>query len=194
MFVVSQWTPIYIERALLICSIPFYILTAWIVTQVSIPQVIRSTLTIAFVSGMILGIWQHVYYAEFPYGPYRQISSYLKEHAAPNDAIIHSNKLTFIPTLYFDRLLPQEFIADAPGSGSDTLSPATQAVLGLNAMPDIESAAISNHLWFIIFNRAIEEYQSGGFATHPDLEWLNSHYELVKTTSWGEIQLFEYKR
>jgi mannosyltransferase len=195
LFVVSQWTPIYVERALLICSVPFYILAAWILTQVSIPKLIRSLITIALVAGMVLGIWQHVYYAGFPYGPYQQISSYLKEHAAPNDAIIHSNKLTFIPTLYFDRLLPQEFIADAPGSGSDTLSSVTQAVLKINAIPDIETAAnANNHLFYIIFNKAIEEYQSGGFTTHPDLEWLSSHYELVNTTNWGEIQLFEYKK
>ena len=44
-------------------------------------------------------------------------------------------------SVYYDRNLAQTYVSDPPGSNVDTLAPATQKVLGLEAKPDIESAA-----------------------------------------------------
>jgi hypothetical protein len=68
------------------------------------------------------------------------------------DVIVHSNKLTFFPTHYYDRTLPQSFIADEPGSRSDTLAYPTQQALGLFATPDVETAVQGHErVWFVIF-------------------------------------------
>lgn len=84
---------------------------------------------------------------------------------------------------------------DPPGSGADTLALATQEVLRLIAMPSIESVGTSkDRIWFVIFQRAIDEYQAMGYQTHPHLAWLGDHYSLVHTETWGEIQVYVYNK
>ena len=65
-------------------------------------------------------------------------------HHQPGDVIVHSNKLTFLPTHYYDRSLPQDFVADEPGSPSDTLAYPTQQALGLFATSDIATATLGH--------------------------------------------------
>ena len=51
-------------------------------------------------------------------------------------------------------MLEHRYLADPPGSGSDTLARATQQILGLFAEPEI-SAAVGDAagVWFIVFPR-----------------------------------------
>jgi hypothetical protein len=78
---------------------------------------------------------------------------------------------------YYDRTLPQKFLADPPGSGGDTLALPTQAVLGLLAEKDAQTAVgDARSIWFVIFEKEIEEY--GGPDRHPALQWLRAQPQL----------------
>ena len=110
-----------------------------------------------------------------------------------NDVIIHSNKLSLLPAFYFNPNLPQVFIADTPGGPTDTLSPATQKIIGVNSVPDLASvAAGATRIWFIILTRSIDEYKAAGAVTHPQLQYLENNYQLDlhKTMGGDEIYLF----
>jgi len=195
LFLFSQWKPVYVERALLPSGAIFCIWLAWALTNTHLSSLIRNILIGALVVASAMGVYEHVAYRDFPYGPFQSLDASLKERLDPHDVITHSNKLTMLPALLFDWGLPQTFLGDLPGSGADTLALATQEVLGIKAETDIQSAAGSaERVWYIIFSRAIDEYQAAGKATHPDLEYLDSHYVLVSKESWDGIQVYLYAK
>lgn len=98
-----------------------------------------------------------------------------------------------LPAMLFDQDLPQSFIGDPPGSGADTLALATQKVLGISAEQNIQSATQNaDRVWYIIYQRAIEEQKAGERSTHPDIEYLNSKYHLKSEESWNGLQVLLY--
>jgi hypothetical protein len=120
--------------------------------------------------------------------------AFLRSHYQLADVIVHSNKLTFFPSYYYDRSLPQAFIADEPGSPSDSLAYPTQEALGLFAIPDIATATRGHeHVWFVIFRRAVDEYRAAGYPDHPQRVWLEHHYKLVSVTSFNDLDVYEYQ-
>jgi hypothetical protein len=141
----------------------------------------------------VLGIYQHVTYSDFPYGPFKELDTSLGQQMKPQDVIIHSNKLSMLPAMLFDRALPQSFIGDPPGSRTDTLALATQQVLGIKAEPNIQSATRNaERVWYIIYQRSIDEQKASGHSTHPDIEYLNLHYHLESRESRDGLQVFLY--
>ena len=193
LFLFSQWRPVYIERALLPSGAIFCIWLAWVVTKTNLPRVTQYALLGLLGIASILGIYEHVTYHDFPYGPFKQIDISLQQRMEPQDVILHSNKLTMLPALFFDRKLPQTFIGDPPGSPTDTLAPATQQVLGIQAESDIQSATRdAKRVWYIIYQRSIEEYQANGSLTHPDIRYLDSHYNLISDETWDGLRLLLY--
>jgi hypothetical protein len=100
-----------------------------------------------------------------------------------------------LPAIYFDRTLPQTFIGDPPGSATDTLAPATQQVLKIEAETNIRSAVSDvKHVWYIIYQRSIDEYIQAGKTTHPDIEYLNSEYTLESQKTWDDLQILLYTK
>jgi uncharacterized membrane protein len=195
LFLFSQWTPVYIERALLPSGAVFCIWLAWVITNTRLSAFAQYTLLTLLGFSFVLGIYQHVTYSDFPYGPFKEVDASLHQRLEPQDVIVHSHKRTMLPALLFDPGLPHAFIGDPPGSPSDTLAPATQQILNIKAETDIQSAAgDAQRVWYIIHQRFIDEYEARGDATHPDLQYLDSHYNLESVESWDELRVFLYTR
>jgi len=174
MWLVSQWQPIYIERAMLPAALLYAVAVAWLLAAGKLPRwLLAGVCGLCFlISGLSLAY--HYRNTDFPRAPYAEAVAYLHANADPQDAIVHSNKLTFFPMHYYDREMLAEWIADPAGDGSDTLARPTQEALGLYPAPDMETAVGgARRVWLIIFDRAINEY--GG--RHPHVEWLKTHYE-----------------
>lgn len=195
LFLFSQWIPVYIERALLPSGAFFCIWLAWILHKTDLSNAGRKLLIGLLAVAFTAGIYQHVTYHGFPYGPFGGLTTYLRANVEPEDLIIHSNKLSMLPAMYFDRTLPQTFIGDPPGSATDTLAPATQQVLEIEAETDIRSAVSdAERVWYIVYQRSIEEYTRAGKTTHPDIEYLNSEFELVSQDPWNGINIMLFGR
>ena len=195
LFLFSQWRPVYIERALLPSGAIFCIWLAWVIRKTALSRVAQFALLSLFGISSVLGIYQHLSYQGFPYGPFKEMDISFRERVEPQDIIVHSNKLSLIPAILFDRELPQTFIGDEPGSRTDTLAPATQQVLKVQAEKDIRSATDdAARVWYIIYQRSIAEYQAAGYKTHPDIEFLDSQFNLKSAESWNGLQLFLYSR
>ncbi len=193
LFLFSQWRPVYIERALLPSGAIFCIWLAWVIRNTNLQKAVQYALLGLLGFSFLLGIYQHMTYRDFPYGPFRALDQALRERIEPQDVIVHSNKLTMLPAIFFDRDLQQSFIGDEPGSPADTLAAATQEVLNIQAEEGIESATRNaKQVWYIIFARSIEEYQMGGHKTYPDLEYLDANYHLESAESWDGLQVFFY--
>lgn len=195
LFLFSQWRPVYIERALITSGTVFSIWLAWVLTKTNLSNVARYALSGLILASFALGIYQHVTYSNFPYGPFNELNQSLSERSKPQDVIIHSNKLTFLPAIFFESELPHEFIGDLPGSRVDTLAPATQEVLGIQGQPDIETAiGNAERVWYVIYERSLEEYKARGLLTHPDLEYLGSRYALEVQETWDGLQVYLYSK
>jgi mannosyltransferase len=195
LFGLSQWQPVFIERALLPSGAFFLIWVAWGFGYAKMPIPVRWFSIAALLFGMVIGLLNHWQYQGFPYASFPQLGQSLQERYLDGDLILHSNKLTALPLIYYAPELPQSYLPDPPESGSDTLAPATQHVLGLPAETDIESAAEGrNRVWLIIFDQAIEEYRLAGYETHPHLEWLSEHFSLAQTETYSDLHVYLYER
>ncbi|MEZ0395357.1 MAG: glycosyltransferase family 39 protein [Anaerolineales bacterium] len=191
LFLVSQWFPLYLERALLPSGLFFCLWLGWALTQAAMPRGLQAGLAALIVVNAGMGWYQHLTYQGFPYVPSPELTQFLRENRQAGDVIVHSNKLSWLPALYYDPGLAQECIADPPGSPTDTLAPATQQALGIQSQPDLESAvAGARRVWFIIFEQSIAEYQQAGLSTHPHLAWLTARYRLEEERSFGDLRLY----
>jgi mannosyltransferase len=194
-FLISQWRPIFVVRAFLPSALAYYVLVAGILLKAATPRPIRwGTLIIAAMIALF-SLQNHYRYAEFPRSPFAETAVFLAQEAAsPGDMIVHSNKMTFFPTHYYDRSLPMSFIADEPGSPADTLAAATQEALGLTATPDLETA-VADHprIWFVVFQAALAEYEAVG-QTHPHLAWLNTHYRQTHLTQFNDLSVYTFEQ
>ncbi|MEO5887664.1 MAG: glycosyltransferase family 39 protein [Anaerolineales bacterium] len=195
LFLFSQWKPVYIERALLPSGAIFCIWLAWVLTSTNLSKWVITFLIGLLVTASGMGIYQHVAYRDFPYGPFKELDAALRQRIDPQDAIVHSNKMTFIPAMLYDPDLPQNFISDEAGSTSDTLARATQEVLGIQADTDIQSAVgNSKRVWYIMPKLSVEELQANRTTTDPQLDYLNAIYTLESQETWGPLQVYLFVR
>jgi hypothetical protein len=142
-----------------------------------------------------MGFYQHITYKGFPYGPYSALDQSIQGRLEPGDIVIHSNKLTYLPSFYFDRELPQSYLMDTLGGSTDTLSPATRKILHLTDQENIESAsADADRVWFIVFQQSIDEFTAQGYKTHPQFEYLDQHFNLESAETWDDVKVYLYKR
>lgn len=195
MFIVSQWRPVYVERALLPSGVIFWLWLAWALLEAGMPRFLRFINFGLLAAGILLGLIMHLSYSGFPYGPYAALDAALESRLQSGDVILHSNKLTVLPALYFAPELEQRFIADLPGADTDTLAPATQQILGIKANPSLETASSgADRIWFIIFQKSIDEALAAGLPNHPHLIWLETHFQRQTVEDWGPILLYVYSR
>ncbi|MEZ4514708.1 MAG: glycosyltransferase family 39 protein [Chloroflexota bacterium] len=193
-FLVSQVQPVYTLRAFLPSALAYWVLLGLVLAAGKMPKGVKwglGGLTAVILTASLLN---HYTYATFPRPPFAAAAAWLADHAEPDAAIIHSNKLTFFPTYLYNRALPQQFIADEPGSPSDTLASATQAALGLWATADLETA-VSNHphVYLILLDRAqAEEAVAARQPTHPHLAWLSDRYQLQDTIRFNDLAIYHF--
>ncbi len=191
MYVISQYFPIYVERAILASGALYMIALAW-----SFSKMPRTTaLLVGPLFGVVTlaGIWTHFTYTGFPYAPYAQLANRLAEEVETDSVIVHSNKLTYLPAIAYDRQLRQQFVADLPDSGNDVFALSSQEALGLFAMRDLVTAVgAAPRVWFVIFDQAIEEYRAVGETTHPHLAWLEEHFTLDSVRHFDDLLLYEF--
>lgn len=195
MFVVSQFTPVYLERALLASGVVFWVWLAWALAATGLPRPVQAAALAMLCGAAALGIFQHLTYRGFPYGPFQALDHSLHQRIATGDLIVHSNKLSFLPALYFDPDLPQLFLSDPPGSKTDTLAPAVQQALGLRSTMDIQVASAgASRIWLVIFQESIDEARRAGLAAPPDLEFLQENFTLSSEETWDDLRVFLFVR
>lgn len=194
-FLVSQVQPVYIVRALLPSALTYYVLLAAGLFSGLTPRPVKWGLLGPTAVVVLLSLFNHYTYAQFPRSPFDEAAVYLRQQAdGAAGVIVHGNKLSFFPTHYYDRDLPQAFIADEPGSASDTLAYPTQEALGLLATPDLETAVTGHErVWFVIFERALDEYRQVE-RQHPQLAWLEQRYQRVDEVSFNDLNVYTYQR
>jgi uncharacterized membrane protein len=195
LWLVSQISPLYVERALLPSHAIFCVWLVWAFTQTKLPRPIQYFAFLLIFVSAGMGFYQHITYKGFPYGPYVMLNQSIQSRLKQGDIIIHSNKLSYLPSFYFDRELPQSYIIDPLGSSTDTLSPVTRKILHLTDRENMEIASTNaTRIWFIVYQQSIDEFIVQGYKTHPHLEYLGKNFNLEKIEKWGDLRLYLYSR
>lgn len=193
LWLISQVHPLYVERALLPSHVIFCLWLAWAFTQTKLPRPMQVFVFLLILAAAGMGIYEHIEYRGFPYMQ-PALTESLADRFKEGDAVIHSSKLSYLPSHYYDRMLPQGFIADPPNSKVDTLSIATQQVLGVRSFANIEDRIQdATHVWFIIYQQSLDEYTEVN-QTHPHLDYLNKNFKLDTVEEWNDVRLYLYHR
>jgi len=195
MMLISQWQPVFLLRALLPAAMLFTVWLVWSLWQESLPGLVRGAALAMLGLSYALGMYGWIAYNGFPYAPFDDINAYLQEHSREGDVIVHSNKLTAFPCLYDDASLDHRYLADPPGSASDTLAPATQEVLEQLAMEDLSDILETDgDVWLVMFEQEEEEYHTAGFPGHPARQTLAERFSLSEYIDFDAVTVFHYTR
>jgi uncharacterized membrane protein len=195
MWLFSQWRPVYLDRGLLPSGLIFFIALAWLLTRTRLPRIMQAIILIPIVLTAGCGLYEHYTWNTFPRPPFDAAVTYLHARAKPGDRIIHANKISVLPMIYYDEQgypagdrLPEQYIDDPIGSGTDTLARPTQEVIGWLADPDLPTATQgASRLWYVIFARQLTEGN-----TPKDLQWLDRHFTRVGQTAFNDLLIYQY--
>jgi hypothetical protein len=192
MFILSYWQPVYLERALLTSGAVFLLWIVWAISTPRLTSLLAWTGRVALFGTFALGLFGFYTYKGFPYAPWPLLNKDLLAEVRNQEVVLHSNKITALPSRYYDPELRQRYLPDPPGSGSDTLAPATQDVLRFHAESEIATAVgEATGVWFVIFPQ--EELEEGDQA-HPSLEWLSGQFDLDAVSMYGELEVYHFVR
>lgn len=179
--------PVFVPRGAIVSAIALVILIALVAARA------RRTVRIGFVLGalglaMLLLPFYYTVYGEWRRAPFAEADAFLKAQWRKGDLILHDNKLSFLSMHLYDRTLPQQFLADPPGSDNDTFAPASQAAMAL--YPTELSAAVQGktRIWFVIYQTAIDE----AAGTHPNLALLDEKFQRIQETKYGDLDIVLY--
>ena len=191
-FLVSQVRPVFIERVFVASAIGYYMLVGWAVSRASLSL---RTAALAVPVLALVGFSLHYQYTydQFPRPPYRSAVHYLRANYVGDSVIIHGSKLSFFPSYYWDRSLPQHFLPDTPGSPQDTLAEPTMQVLNLFPSELEYLAEGRERVYFVVFRKALDEALSLGKPL-PDLAWLEERFETESITSFNDLYVYALHR
>ena len=194
LLLISQWRPVYLERALLPSALFYLVAVGWLLTRGGLPRPLRLGLTALLAVSMVGSLGMHYTYAGFPRPPFQEAAAYLQTHVEPTGVVVHTNKLTYFPMHYYAPALPAVFLADPPGSPQDTLAYPTQEALSIFATPTItEAVGQAAQVWLVYFPREVEEVQALGLQ-HPALVWLKDHYRETARSSFSDLDILCFER
>jgi 4-amino-4-deoxy-L-arabinose transferase-like glycosyltransferase len=195
LFLVSQWHPVYLDRALLPAGGMFLLWVGWALSaQVGDAKLIRFG-WLAVGVAFALGLFGYYTYRGFPYAPFAALDSDLRREIQGSEIVLHGNKITALPCVYYGPDLAHHYLEDPTGTASDTLAVPTQEVLGLLADPDAASAVRdADGVWFVVFRREIDEYIAAGMVDHPALAWLRGHMALAEVRPYGDLDVYHFTR
>lgn len=130
----------------------------------------------------------------FPRSEYKKLSQYLENEIKPENLIIHDNKLSFFPTIFYKESDNQVYIEDIPGSPNDTLATPSQKALGFMAVPSIEEYLEQKNVTYVVFQQTLNEYENLGFE-NPNLKSLFKQFgENYSIQTIGDILLYNFEQ
>jgi len=194
LFLVSQWRPVYLDRALLPSALFYLVAVGWLLARGKLPHSLNLGLVLLLAATTVSSLAVHYTYAGFPRPPFQQAVAYLRDRVRPGDAVVHTSKLTYFPMRVYAPDLPGVFLADASGSPQDTLARPTQEALGIFATSTITDAVgKAGCIWLIYFPREAAEMEALG-AEHPVLAWLEGSFAPVAQERIVDLVVAEYQR
>jgi mannosyltransferase len=193
LFVISYFMrPVFVPRAFMLSSLTYYALAGRVVSDVR-NRTIGLVIAFLFIIPALISLPAQYTYESFPRSPYKKAADKLDDLISEEDVIVHDNKLSYFPMHYYQPKLHQLFITDIPGSHNDTLAPGSQYAMSIFPSPNIETAVgNAEHVWFVVYERAIAEYVETGQPNHPQLTWFYERFDLANILTFNDLFIYEF--
>lgn len=190
LFIVSYvMRPVFVPRGFLL-AIMCYLGLCGIVITITRRTIEKGLLAVLFVAAALIALPHQYGFVEFR-SPYGELAAFLAENYRDGDVIIHDNKLSYFPAHFYDRQLPQLFLADEPHSINDNYAPGSQAAMQIFPINDMaESCQGKERVFFITYQQTIAEYEALGYEGHPRVTWLLKSYGRCEQKPFRDLLVF----
>ncbi len=186
--------PIFVPRGFILASAAFYGLAGWAVAK-NWRAGLGKMLAAGFVMAAVIGIPAQITFDGFPRSPFESAAADLAQRWSSGSVVIHDNKLSYFPFRFYQPGLEQHFIADPAGSGNDTFAYGSQQAMQIFPDDDLAQAVGSaTNVYFVVFSRAIQEYNDLGVSGHPSIYWLQSHFDEKNHWIYHDLEVFQFEK
>jgi hypothetical protein len=183
--------PVFVPRGAIVSALAYYALIAALVARAPRTGQIAVGLIAAVIALTTLPFFYSAW-DEWRRAPFAQADQFLRSQSRADDLILHDNKLSFFSMHYYDRALPQAFLADPPGSGNDTLAAGSEEALGLYPEALENSVRGRTRVWFVIFQTALDQAAQEGHP-HGNLSRLDAAMGASSITPFGDLRIYLYE-
>ena len=186
--------PVFVPRVFILSSMAFFGLAARLISLNWKVAGGRLLLGSFIVAGLV-GLPSQASFSDFPRAPFEKAAGLLSLEIKDGDRIVHDNKMSYFPFLFYQPALPSAFVGDEPGSSNDTFAFGSQDAMKIFPVSDLpEAVGDSNGVFFVVFSAAIQNYKDAGFIDHPGLSWLGQHFHLVDRQIYNDLEVYHYTR
>ena len=184
--------PIFVPRGFITSMLFFYASGGMVVAAIR-PKLARYLLGLTVAGVALLSLPDQYLFDRFPRSPFNKAIGETDSRMTEEAVILHDNKLSFFPAYVYHPEIRQVFLADAPGSTNDTYALQTQQAIDLFPEPSVDEAVDGyQEVYFVVFERTLEDYRSLGVETHPVLDWLEAHYDLADLRNYEDLLIYHY--
>lgn len=194
LFIVSYlMRPVFVPRGFLV-AIMAYLGIAGIVVARTSNRWVKGLLVGGFVIAAVIALPYQLRFEEFPRSAFSKLTREIQKNIQPDEVVVHDNKLSYFPAHYYAPELNQRFVADESGSPNDTYAPASQQAIGLIPSSTLEEAVgKAGGVYFVTFQKTIEEYQAAGLMEHLKVSLLSSMMKLRNQEAVGDLRIYYFK-
>ncbi len=181
--------PVFVPRIFILSSVWFFILFAVFVEK-NLNFFLGKVNLGLFILMCIFSLPFYYQFQSFPRSSFLELNNLLDKFE-PQEYVIHDNKLSFFPTMFYWERERSFYLEDPEGSPNDTLAYPSQIAIGYFASGNIEQFLNEEELLFIVFQETIDEYAENNFF-HPVITKLRNEYSEEKIYSVGDLLIMEY--
>jgi len=192
--------PVFVPRAFITSGIFTYLL-AGVLATIALQGVGRqhyfkaAVISLLFLLVSLVSLPNFYLFNEFPRSPFREVAGQLASECQSDCLVVHDNKLSYFPMVIYQPYIAQAYIQDEPGTHNDTLAVVSQRAMGrMASRTAIEASNGAQHVYLILFDRALVEYKGLGLEIAPSLKSLETEYELFDIDSVGDLQIYHLRK
>ena len=185
--------PVFVPRIFILSAVCLYIILGKYF-QDTFSSAVGKINFVAFILVSVISLYFFYQFNSFPRSEFSKLAGYLKSYEFSNVAIVHDNKLSFFPTMFYYEQSNQYYLPDEPGSPNDTLAKSSQTAIGFEASHQMDNFLEMDNLIFIVFQQTLEEYRSQGMV-HPVIEKIKGEFgKDFKQESIGDIIVLYFEK
>jgi len=144
-----------------------------------------------FVIVSIISLPFYYQFNTFPRSSFKELANTV-ENFSSEVTIIHDNKLSFFPTMFYEERENTYYLQDPSGTPNDTLAKDSQLAMGYFASENIEQFLELDSLVFVVFQKTLDEYLQNNVG-HPVIEILRNAYKEAEDFFVGDIVIYKFK-
>lgn len=191
LFILSFFVkPIFVPRIFILSSVWFFILYSVFIEK-NIRNYLGKINLGLFIVISIISLPFFYQFNTFPRSSFSELANSL-ENFSPEITVVHDNKLSFFPTMFYREQENVYYLQDSAGSPNDTLAYNSQLAMGYIASENIEQFLELDRLVFIVFQKTLDEYHQNNLD-HPVIETLRNKYKEIESYYVGDIIVYKFE-